>query len=100
MPASSRCCSKASICAVPCDGRGGVACLARRAPHRPLTKQNPRGLKKHVDRLYDLLYHYGNLKSRHAAVSRHALETRRHTLLTTLALPPDGLPGSLALSHR
>jgi hypothetical protein len=40
------------------------------------------------------------MKAGHAAVSRHALETRRHTLLTTLALPPDGLPGSLVLSHR
>jgi hypothetical protein len=47
-----------------------------------------------------LLYHYGNMSHRPAAVSRHILETRRHTLLTTLALPPDGLPGSLALSHR
>ena len=28
-----------------------------------------------------------------------ALRTRRHHLLATLALPPDGLPGSLALSH-
>ncbi len=40
------------------------------------------------------------MKSRHAAVSRHTLDTRRQQLLTTLALPPDGLPGSLALSHR
>lgn len=39
-------------------------------------------------------------KTRHAPVSRHTLETRRRQLLTTLALPPDGLPGSLALSHR
>src|SRR5260370_16407878 len=48
----------------------------------------------------NLLYYYGNMSPRDAAVSRHILETRRHTLLTTLALPPDGLPGSLALSHR
>lgn len=40
------------------------------------------------------------MKARPAAVSRRALDNRRHTLLTTLALPPDGLPGSLALSHR
>jgi len=40
------------------------------------------------------------MKSRHAAVSRHTLDTRRQQLLTTLTLPPDGLPGSLALSHR
>jgi hypothetical protein len=37
---------------------------------------------------------------RHTAVSRRTLDTRRRHLLTTLALPPDGLPGSLALSHR
>ena len=35
-----------------------------------------------------------------STVSRHTLEARRHTLLATLALPPEGLPGSLALSHR
>lgn len=29
-----------------------------------------------------------------------ALHARRERLLATLALPPDGLPGSLALSHR
>ncbi len=29
-----------------------------------------------------------------------ALHTRRQQLLATLAFPPDGLPGSLALSHR
>jgi hypothetical protein len=40
------------------------------------------------------------MKSRHAAVSRHTLDLRRQQLVTTLALPPDGLPGSLALSHR
>ena len=39
-------------------------------------------------------------KTRPATVSRHTLDTRRHALLRTLALPPDGLPGSLALSHR
>jgi hypothetical protein len=32
--------------------------------------------------------------------ARQVLETRRQQLLTRLALPPDGLPGSLALSHR
>jgi hypothetical protein len=40
------------------------------------------------------------MKSRPAAVSRHTLDLRRQQLVTTLALPPDGLPGSLALSHR
>ena len=40
------------------------------------------------------------MKAHHAAVSRHTLDIRRQQLLTTLALPPDGLPGSLALSHR
>lgn len=40
------------------------------------------------------------MRTRHTAVSRHTLETRRRQLLTALALPPDGLPGSLALSHR
>lgn len=40
------------------------------------------------------------MHSRHATVSRRTLETRRQQLLRTLALPPDGLPGSLALSHR
>ena len=40
------------------------------------------------------------MKARHAAVSRHTLETRRQQLLRTVALPPEGLPGSLALSHR
>jgi hypothetical protein len=39
-------------------------------------------------------------KARHAAVSRHTLDRRRQQLVRTLALPPDGLPGSLALSHR
>lgn len=29
-----------------------------------------------------------------------ALHARRQQLLATLACPPDGLPGSLALSHR
>jgi hypothetical protein len=32
--------------------------------------------------------------------SRQTLERRRAQLLARLALPPDGLPGSLALSHR
>lgn len=40
------------------------------------------------------------MRTRYAAVSRHTLDTRRRQLLTTLALPADGLPGSLALSHR
>jgi hypothetical protein len=40
------------------------------------------------------------MNARHARASRHTLDLRRHQLLTTLALPPDGLPGSLALSHR
>lgn len=57
-------------------------------------------LHKGVDKSQRLLYHYGHMRSRHDAVSRHTLATRRHHLLTTLALPPDGLPGSLALSHR
>jgi len=30
----------------------------------------------------------------------HELRARRHRLLATLALPPDGLPGSLVLTHR
>jgi hypothetical protein len=33
------------------------------------------------------------------APSIPALRTRRQHLLATLTLPPDGLPGSLALSH-
>ena len=40
------------------------------------------------------------MKPRHPTISRHTLDTRRQQLLRTLALPPDGLPGSLALSHR
>jgi hypothetical protein len=40
------------------------------------------------------------MKARHPAASRHTLKTRRQQLLRTVALPPDGLPGSLALSHR
>jgi hypothetical protein len=40
------------------------------------------------------------MKSRAATLSPHTLDTRRQQLLRTLALPPDGLPGSLALSHR
>lgn len=40
------------------------------------------------------------MRTRHTAVSRHTLATRRRQLVTTLTLPPDGLPGSLALSHR
>lgn len=56
-------------------------------------------LHKGVDKSKHLLYHYGHMRSRHA-VSRHTLDTRRHQLWTTLALPPDGLPGSLAFSHR
>lgn len=57
-------------------------------------------LKKPLDRHNGLLYHYGHMQSRSTAVSRHPLDTRRQQLLRTLALPPDGLPGSLALSHR
>lgn len=34
-----------------------------------------------------------------ASITR-ALHARRQQLLATLALPPQGLPGSLALSHR
>jgi hypothetical protein len=30
----------------------------------------------------------------------HELRARRHRLLASLALPPDGLPGSLVLTHR
>ena len=48
----------------------------------------------------DLLYYYGHMKRVPATVSRHPLDARRQQLLATLALPPDGLPGSLALSHR
>lgn len=40
------------------------------------------------------------MRARHPAPSRHTLESRRRQLLTRVALPPDGLPGSLALSHR
>jgi hypothetical protein len=40
------------------------------------------------------------MRTRHASIARHTLDTRRRQLLRTLALPPDGLPGSLALSHR
>jgi hypothetical protein len=40
------------------------------------------------------------MKPRHPTASRHVLETRRQHLLASLALPPEGLPGSLALSHR
>ena len=31
--------------------------------------------------------------------SLEALRTRRHQLLASLTVPPEGLPGSLALSH-
>jgi len=34
------------------------------------------------------------------ALARHTLEARRQHLVTRLTLPADGLPGSLALSHR
>ena len=47
-----------------------------------------------------LLYDYGHMNRVPAPVSRHTLDARRQKLLATLALPPDGLPGSLALSHR
>jgi hypothetical protein len=40
------------------------------------------------------------MRSRHPGPGRQTLETRRAHLLRRLALPPDGLPGSLALSHR
>jgi hypothetical protein len=40
------------------------------------------------------------MRSRPLRPIRHALDTRRQHLLAQLALPPDGLPGSLALSHR
>lgn len=56
--------------------------------------------KNGVDRPESLLYHYGNMSTRHPVASRHTLETRRQQLVTRLTLPPDGLPGSLALSHR
>lgn len=47
-----------------------------------------------------LLYYYNHMKHGPATLSRHTLETRRQALLARLALPPEGLPGSLALSHR
>jgi hypothetical protein len=40
------------------------------------------------------------MKARPSQPPRPVLETRRQQLLARLALPPDGLPGSLALSHR
>jgi hypothetical protein len=38
--------------------------------------------------------------TQHPRPLRQSLESRRAQLLRRLALPPDGLPGSLALSHR
>ena len=35
-----------------------------------------------------------------SALTMHELRARRHRLLASLALPPDGLPGSLVLTHR
>jgi hypothetical protein len=40
------------------------------------------------------------MKHAPAPVARHRLDARRQTLVATLTLPPEGLPGSLALSHR
>jgi hypothetical protein len=40
------------------------------------------------------------MKTRPPALSRHALDTRRAQLRARLVVPADGLPGSLALSHR
>lgn len=40
------------------------------------------------------------MKPRAPQPPRHRLEARRQQLLAGLVLPPDGLPGSLALSHR
>lgn len=34
------------------------------------------------------------------ALTMHELRARRHRLLASLALPSDGLPGSLVLTHR
>jgi hypothetical protein len=34
------------------------------------------------------------------ALTIHELRARRHRLLADLSLPPDGLPGSLVLTHR
>ena len=47
-----------------------------------------------------LLYSYKPMKTPSSTSIAHTLQARRHKLLTTLALPPEGLPGSLALSHR
>jgi hypothetical protein len=53
-----------------------------------------------LDTSQDLLYSYRHMRTRAPRPSRPRLETRRQQLLTRLVLPPDGLPGSLALSHR
>ena len=47
-----------------------------------------------------LLYSYKQMKNTPPASLSRALPARRRKLLATLALPPEGLPGSLALSHR
>lgn len=40
------------------------------------------------------------MKPSSLALTSHELRARRHRLLASLALPPDGLPGSLVLTHR
>jgi hypothetical protein len=57
-------------------------------------------VKKALDKIGDLLYHYVTMKKVTPAAITRALHARRTHLLATLAFPPDGLPGSLALSHR
>jgi hypothetical protein len=53
-----------------------------------------------VDTTGDLLYSHRQMTRRPPPPSRHRLETRRQQLLAELVLPPEGLPGSLARSHR
>lgn len=53
-----------------------------------------------LDTANGILYNYCQMNRVPSTGSRHTLDARRQTLLATLALPPEGLPGSLALSHR
>ena len=53
-----------------------------------------------MTRALSLLYHYIPMKNTTSDPLAPTLRARRRKLLATLALPPEGLPGSLALSHR
>ena len=77
---------------------GGVPDAAFRVSAR-ISKKRKKTVEGGLTRGVYLLYTYMQMKTSPASLVR-ALQGRRQKLLPTLVLPPEGLPGSLALSHR